>query len=299
MYDFIADIHGHADKLTQLLKKLGYLDSTGVFKHPSRKAIFVGDYIDRGPEIPRTLEIVKSMVESGSAIALMGNHEYNAINYHFENPSGGHLRKHSIKNTLQHIETLRQFQNRQKEYDDYINWFLTLPLFHETEHFRVVHACWDDEHIDLLKSKLVENRLTKELVYEATLPNSKFHKAVEETLKGKEMELPTGVTFTDKDGTVRKEIRIKWWEDPSQTTYKSYSIIELDQLPNTIIHSKNSFYSHDERPVFFGHYWLTGKPALHRSNICCVDYSVAKEGELVAYSWDEEKELSEIKFTSV
>ena len=78
MYDIIGDIHGHAEPLKRLLRKMGYQEADGVWQHSSRKVIFVGDYIDRGPAIRETLQIVKSMTDSGHAIALMGNHEYNA-----------------------------------------------------------------------------------------------------------------------------------------------------------------------------------------------------------------------------
>jgi predicted MPP superfamily phosphohydrolase len=97
MTDLIGDIHGHADKLEELLLKLGYKKSKGAYSHLERKVLFVGDYIDRGPKIRETLEIVKSMVESENAIALMGNHEYNALCFHFQETEGGHLRKHLLR----------------------------------------------------------------------------------------------------------------------------------------------------------------------------------------------------------
>ena len=125
MTDFIGDIHGHADKLEELLLKLGYVKRNGAYSHPERKVLFVGDYIDRGPKIKETLEIVKAMVESENAIALMGNHEYNALCFHFKDTEGGHLREHQIKNILQHSKTLEQFKNRQREYEDYLEWFKT------------------------------------------------------------------------------------------------------------------------------------------------------------------------------
>lgn len=59
MYDLIGDIHGHADALQQLLKKLGYYRQKGVYRHPDRQAIFLGDFIDRGPRIREMLEIVR------------------------------------------------------------------------------------------------------------------------------------------------------------------------------------------------------------------------------------------------
>lgn len=70
MIELIGDIHGHADKLEKLLLKLGYKKSKGAYVHPNKKVLFVGDYIDRGPKIRESLEIVKAMVDSENAIAL-------------------------------------------------------------------------------------------------------------------------------------------------------------------------------------------------------------------------------------
>ena len=125
MLDLIGDIHGHADELEALLLKLDYAKINGTYAHQDRKVLFVGDYIDRGPKIRETLNIVKSMVDQGQAMALMGNHEYNALCFHYQATGGGNLRKHSIKNIIQHYETLQQFQNRQQEYEKYIAWFKT------------------------------------------------------------------------------------------------------------------------------------------------------------------------------
>ena len=287
MIDLIGDIHGHAGKLKELLLKLGYKLSNGVYAHPERKVLFVGDYIDRGPKIRETLDIVKSMVESENAIALMGNHEYNALCFHFKAAEGGHLRKHIIKNIIQHYETLKQFHNKQTEYNEYIEWFKTLPLYFETETFRAVHACWDNSTIEYLKKTLVNDRLTDELIYQSVKKGTELNEAIEQTLKGKEMNMPEGLSFTDKDGTRRSEIRIKWWEDPSKMTYKSISVIPLEKLPEQPIELSElkslDFYHEDYKKVFFGHYWLKGQPSLYKVNICCLDYSVAKEGKLVAY----------------
>ncbi len=74
MYDIIGDIHGHAPALKELLHKMDYKVVNGVWQHPGRKVIFVGDYIDRGPAIRETLDIVRTMAENDTAIALMGNH---------------------------------------------------------------------------------------------------------------------------------------------------------------------------------------------------------------------------------
>ena len=303
MIDLIGDIHGHADKLEELLKKLGYTKQNNYYSHPESNVLFVGDYIDRGPKIKETLEIVKNMVDNGSAIALMGNHEYNALCFHFQETEGGHLRKHLIKNIIQHYQTLKQFQNKQKEYEEYLEWFKTLPLFYETEKFRAVHACWDDQNINFLKKQLKNNRLTDDLIYQSVKKGSDLNEAIEQTLKGKEIRMPEGLFFTDKDGTKRRDIRIKWWENPSEMTYKEISVEPLPNLPETTIDisllKNTNYYKKDDKPVFFGHYWLQGEPSLYKENICCLDYSVAKKGYLVAYSFDEERILDRQKFTYV
>ncbi len=303
MIDFIGDIHGHADKLEELLLKLGYVKSNGAYSHLDRKVLFVGDYIDRGPKIRETLEIVKAMVDNNNAIALMGNHEYNALCFHFQETEGGHLRKHLIKNIIQHYETLKQFQNRQTEYEDYLEWFKTLPLYYETDTFRAVHACWDNNNIDYLKQTLVNDRLTDELIYQSVKKGTALNEAIDQTLKGKEMIMPDGLFFTDKDGTRRTEIRIKWWENPSEMTYKSISVEPIENLPKQPIKvselKSNDYYQSKDKKVFFGHYWLNGEPSLYKKNICCLDYSIAKDGKLVAYRLDKENELDSNNLTYV
>jgi len=303
MYDFIGDVHGHADKLEELLLKLGYTQKGNAYEHTDRKAFFVGDYIDRGPKIRKTLKIVRSMVENQNAIALLGNHEYNALCFHAKNKTGGHLRKHSIKNMIQHYETIKQFQNKQDEYEDYLKWFKTLPLFYETTSFRAVHAAWDNTSIRFLRDHLFQSKLTDELVEQCAVKGSPFYDAIETVLKGKEIKLPKGHSFTDKDGTERRDIRIKWWEDPTRSTYQEISIEPLEHFedsPVDILGLKSpDFYKPDNIPVFFGHYWLRGNPMLYRGNICCLDYSVAKHGFLAAYRFGGEKMLDQAKFVFV
>jgi hypothetical protein len=303
MIDLIGDIHGHADKLEALLLKLGYAKKNGSYAHSERKVLFVGDYIDRGPKIRETLEMVKSMVDSENAIALMGNHEYNALCFHFQETQGGHLRKHLIKNIIQHYETINQFKNRQKEYEDYLDWFKTLPLYYETDTYRAVHACWDNKNIEFLRQTLVNDRLNDDLIYQSVKEGTALNEAIDQTLKGKEMKMPNGLHFNDKEGTIRTEIRIKWWENPSEMTYKSISVVPIENLPEQPINvselKSNDYYQPKDKKVFFGHYWLQGEPSLCKENICCLDYSVAKEGKLVAYRLDGENDLNKIYFTYV
>jgi len=69
--------------------------------------VFVGDFIDRGPKIRETLHLVRDMVESGNALSVMGNHEFNAISFHTPHTeNGGFFRDHTIKEINQHIDFL-------------------------------------------------------------------------------------------------------------------------------------------------------------------------------------------------
>ncbi|RDV16577.1 phosphoesterase [Pontibacter diazotrophicus] len=295
MYDIIGDIHGHADALEQLLQKLGYDNSKGYYSHPERKVIFVGDYIDRGPKIRETLEIVRAMADNKTAIALMGNHELNAILYNTKGTDGEYLREHSTRNVSQHAETAEQFKGRGAAYNNYIEWFKTLPLYHEEENLRAVHACWDKTHIQYLRDNLTNDRLTDNILLHRYKEDSRLTEAIEVTLKGKELPMPSGLTFQDKDGYARSALRIKWWLSPKQLTYRQYSIGTYDTLSDEIVPealvSRNKPYSETEKPVFFGHYWLSGNTAtsVYGKNVCCVDYSVAKAGKLVAYRWQGER----------
>lgn len=99
--------------------------------------------------------------------------------------------------------------------------------------------------------------------------------------------MANGLSFTDKDGPARCEIRIKWWQNPAQHTIKDLSISPLNELLEAYIDTTSSriinYYRSCKIPVFFGHYWFTGNPEIQQENTCCLDYSVAKAGQLVAY----------------
>jgi protein phosphatase len=83
-FDIIGDVHGCYDELTELLTNLGYKVSeqkTGViggpvYTHPEgRKAVFLGDLVDRGPRILNVLKLVYNMVDAQQAICVPGNHD--------------------------------------------------------------------------------------------------------------------------------------------------------------------------------------------------------------------------------
>ena len=103
-YDIIGDIHGCADALLSLLRKLGYREAQGAWRHADRQVIFVGDFIDRGAKQIETVNIARRMVDAGTALAVMGNHELNAIGWFTPDPSNPRdfLRKHTQNNRNHH-----------------------------------------------------------------------------------------------------------------------------------------------------------------------------------------------------
>ncbi len=299
MYDLIGDIHGHADALVRLLGKLGYTKQRGVYRHPERRAIFLGDFIDRGPNIGETLEIVRPMIESGAALSVMGNHELNALAFHTPHPTKPreHLRPHNEKNSHQHAETMRQVP--EGELASYLAWFRTLPLWLDLDGLRGIHACWDDTRM-----AKISGPITDEFLHEACSPNGSLFEPVEAILKGKEVMLPPGATFRDKDGHERTAARVKWYEPPEGHNYRTYAMASEaigsdDELPDEIIQAAMP-YPEDAKPVFVGHYWLNAtRPELLRENVACVDWSVAKGWFLCAYRWKGEQKLSNENFVWV
>ncbi len=288
-YDIIGDIHGYADELEKLLQKLGYKLVAGIYKHPkNRKAVFVGDYIDRGPKIRETLHIVKNMCDAGNAEAIMGNHEYNAVCFHTKDKeNGGFFRAHGFKEIYQHYETLSQFKDFPEEWKLFLDWFKELPLYKDFNHFRVVHAYWKDEHIEWIKNNY-KNNLTDDFLKRANKEGTVEYNIIEETLKGKEVTLENGGSFTDKDGVRRTKCRFKWWLPLEKRKLKKHVLL---QCPVNIGEEEENTEHNDivytaEKPVFFGHYWLKDEPVIDNSNAICLDYSVAKEGLLVAYQLD-------------
>lgn len=209
-YDVIGDIHGYADALRRLLIKLGYRDAEGTFRHETRKAIFVGDFVDRGPEQREVLQIARGMCEAGSALAVLGNHEFNAVGWATPDGKGGFLRSHTEANLKQHQHFLLQLGEGSPDYHDAIRWFRGLPVWLDLPGLRVVHACWHEPSQVALRPYLdARCRFTEAGMRKALRRGSPAYAAAEILMKGPEQYLPPEMSFSDKDGRERREVRIK------------------------------------------------------------------------------------------
>ena len=106
-FDIIGDVHGCFDELHELLVTLGYTvekngDGYRVVTPEGRKAIFVGDLVDRGPKIPEVLKLVMGMVEAGTALCVPGNHDMKLL----QKLRGKDVKMaHGLANSVAQLET--------------------------------------------------------------------------------------------------------------------------------------------------------------------------------------------------
>ena len=304
-YDLIGDVHGCAHTLERLLEQLGYKRQRGVWQHPRRQALFLGDIIDRGPRIREALHLVHDMVEAEQALCIMGNHEFNALGWHTPAPPHSacqFVREHTPRHARLIRETQQQFEAHPVDWQAFLDWFLQLPLLLEGAHFRLVHACWDQQLIDQLRGRFANAQVDQAFVAEAALPGSLAGQVFERLLRGTDLPLPAGMTLTSGDGYTRRFFRTKFWEEAPRT-YGDV-VFQPDALPEPVAamplgpgeRSRLLAYGADEPLLFVGHYWRQGRPAPIRPNLACLDYSAVKFGKLVAYRLDEERQLDPGKF---
>ncbi|MGB0743660.1 MAG: metallophosphoesterase, partial [Opitutales bacterium] len=300
-YDIIGDIHGHAAELEALLHELGYRELRTHFKHPEgRKVIFLGDYIDRGPEIRRSLSIVRGMIDAGEALGILGNHEINALRYHHKGPDGEWLRPHWGNQKVQHQATLDQLANKlPAEWEGWLHWLAQLPLYLDLPGLRAVHASWFDSDISRIKDH--EPLIDDELIRLSSKGNPDAD-AIGQILNGLELALPEGEAFETPDGRRRTEIRSRWWDDLREKNCRE-AVFPDDPRINEgsfILPDWHRPYPAAAKPVFFGHYAVRDvMPAPLADNVACLDYGLGKGGQLVAYRWDGEAKIDDSRFVSI
>ncbi len=300
-YDLIGDVHGDADRLTRLLGILGYQHAGGANSHPDgRRAVFVGDLVDRGPKIAETLRIVRAMVEAGAALMVLGNHEFNLLALLTTDGNGGFLRPHTPRNLKNCAATLTDFAGRDAELRDYLNWFRTLPLYLDLGDCRVVHAEWNDALVAGVNGRAY---LDDEFLGLATTQGTREHRTIEVLLKGAEIPLPDGATYADFDGTERNEVRVCWPLPGAGRSFRAVAFGSSGNIPDVPVPAEiaNGItgYAPDAPPVFFGHYALSALPhGLITPNTACLDAGCGKGGRLVAYRWNGERTLSAHNFVS-
>ncbi|MDD4225287.1 MAG: metallophosphoesterase [Mariniphaga sp.] len=297
MYDIIGDVHGHAQLLKKLLQELGYAKTPTGYANPDRKAIFVGDFLNRGPQIRKTIRMIRTMVENGNAYAILGNHEINTIIAHLTDKKNKPLVKPPLKNFIPVLKTINEFVNYPDEWAGHLKWLRSLPLFLELEDIRVVHACWSDRAIEYLKNNLPPGKIKKGLFKEIhTHPESELAQNIWLITKGPQFHMPGDLKIINSKGVSSRSFRMRWWENPVGKTFEEISFESKFKLPNYTIPPQiapSTYpYPEDAPIVFFGHYCRKNGPHIIKPNICCLDSCIVGSKNLLAYRWNGEKKLT-------
>lgn len=129
-FDIIGDVHGCAAELEELLGRLGYAlrhERCGANRRlrvkstAGRRAVFVGDLIDRGPDSPAVLRLVMAMAKSGNTLAIPGNHDNKFMRW---------LAGRQVKLTHGLDLTVKQFEGEDPEFVARVRAFLSgLPSY--------------------------------------------------------------------------------------------------------------------------------------------------------------------------
>ncbi|MBL4849760.1 MAG: metallophosphoesterase [Planctomycetes bacterium] len=167
--DLIGDIHGELPTLQALLAKLGY-DEQG--EHPDgRRLVFLGDLVDRGLDSPGVVDLVRRLVERGRAQCVLGNHELNLMRGKSKEGSRWFIGK-DVESDGDDLRMRQRPVETDAERQALLDFFATLPIALEREDLRVVHACWDERAVALVReaSSVIalfdqeEERISREIV---------------------------------------------------------------------------------------------------------------------------------------
>ena len=123
-FDIIGDVHGCFDELTVLLQQLGYTVDTETMQasHPDgRKAVFLGDLVDRGPKVPQVLKLAMNMTASGAALGVPGNHDIKLMRK---------LRGKNVQITHGLAESITQLEAETSEFRDQVASFIDSQISH-------------------------------------------------------------------------------------------------------------------------------------------------------------------------
>ena len=269
--DVVGDVHGHYQELLKLLEKLGYSRKGNIFRHSDNRCLgFVGDFINRGPDSVKVLNLVKSLHQEGLAVAVLGNHEFRLIQ---DSVSGKKV---------------------PSEYEPFLPWLRTLPLFIELERIRIVHAVWHFSSIERLKKTMVSDDA---FIEETMKKKSPFGEAVKRIVSGMKIKIPPDLKLVDRFGIQRSKGRLKWWMDLRGKSFTESFLSPMEpevheRGPNDEQLTMLEPYDKLEKPVFFGHYCLPPNIPKVSGQTVCLDGCVTCDKTLWAYRYEGTHTLS-------
>ena len=156
---------------------------------------------------------------------------------------------------------------------------------------RVVHACWHEPSRALLQATCLDagNRFTEHGFRLANAERTDDNRAAEIILKGPEISLPPPHSFVDKDGHVRREARLRWWDSMALTYRTACSGWTGARIISPTGQSRRALHMTTRRLFCLAITWMNGEPVLTSPTAACLDFSIAKGGVLAAYRWSGER----------
>lgn len=293
--DVIGDVHGESRLLQDLLSTLGYRQVQGVWQHPERQVVFVGDLIDKGPDAAGVLVMIKSMVDVGSARVVVGNHELNLLRSVYEEALD--LRSADFADALMACLLNHSFYDYPRLAEAFVDqpdllaelfgWLQQQPLWLDQPGFRAVHACWDDEAIQCLQQAGIRS-LSDAALDSCIQKHNPVYYALDLVVAGCQH---TPLAHPDKRGFRTRRQRVRWWPEPLED-YESFEL----PLKREIAPVQQA-----SAPVFFGHYSLrqTAGLQLVSEQQVCTDFGVAYGGPLVCYQHQMDAALDSRCFVAV
>ena len=214
--DIVGDVHGEIDALRSLLGHLGY-DEAG--RHPhGRRLVFVGDLTDRGPNSPAVVDIVSTLIDSGRAQCVLGNHDVNILLDHRKPENKWFWGEEFFDGQGRVVpQELANVATQQRV----LGLFRRLPIALARDGLRIVHACWNDEMIGIAKgaSDVVNLYNQHHELIECSFPDlelDEIDQGLEHQNKNPVKRLTSGPEERvgnpiDAGGKIRNEQRVEWW----------------------------------------------------------------------------------------
>ena len=216
--DIIGDTQGEIEALRTLMHHLGY---TGDGSHPAgRRIVFLGDLTDRGPDSLAVVDLVSSLIASGRAQCVLGNHDLNILLNHEKAENQWFFGKPF----LHEGRVIPQKQATDGARRGIAAFFQTLPLVLERPGLRIVHACWNAEMADVARTAAGAVELYdryRDLI-EADIRDRKDLDAVGRRLQHQNRNPAKVLTSGPEEradkpfhagGKLRHEQRVPWWND--------------------------------------------------------------------------------------
>ncbi len=303
--DIVGDVHGELGALEQLIRRLGGDPESG---HLTRPLVFVGDLVDRGPDSPGVVRLVRRLVESGRAWCVVGNHELNVLQgqrkegngwffgdtddgYQWRDASG---QGHHLSFESEVVDTA--------ESAEIAAWFNTLPVALQRSDLRVVHACWHAGSVASLPSTGALGELANEA--EARVNAALNAEGILEAAKaerGRWLQLKDPGTRPTEHLTAEQERNSRQQNDNPLRVLTSGRELPVAPGEHFFIGgrwryvSRAPWWDHydDDVAVVVGHYWRRRGPPIpgkvdvfstpsprhwagSRKQVFCVDFSVGR-----------------------